>query len=78
MGGGSRRHRDARRLASLVAFGDVPALVEAVMRFAESPTLRAGVGSAAREVVRRRFELKRLYADITRLYRELLADGRQP
>ena len=61
---------------TLVPFGDVPALVEAVMRFAESPALRAGVGRAAREVVKSRFDLNRLYADITKLYFELLAgDG---
>ena len=72
--GGVRDVITTPEAGTLVTFGDVSAMVEAVMRFAESPALRAGVGSAAREVVRRRFELKRLHADITRLYRELLGD----
>ena len=74
--GGVRDVIVSPQVGALVPSGDVTAMVDAVMRFAESPGLRAAVGGAAREEVRTRYELGRLYADITMLYRELLeGDG---
>jgi glycosyltransferase involved in cell wall biosynthesis len=60
-------------LGALVPFGDADGLADAVMRFAESPVLRQHTGEAARRAVCSRFDVKRLVADISGLYRQLLS-----
>jgi glycosyltransferase involved in cell wall biosynthesis len=60
---------------TLVPFGDVAGLADAVTRFAESPSLRAETGQAAREIVRARFDVGRLVSDVSALYRRLLGDS---
>ena len=58
-----------------VPFGDAAALAEAVTRFAGSSAVRRDVGRAARESVQARFDVRRLVADVSRLYRELLGES---
>ena len=73
--GGVRDVIVSDQVGSLVPFGDAAALADAVARFAESATVRRQVGLAARESVRARFDVRRLVADVSRLYRQLLGDS---
>ena len=59
-------------LGLLVPFGDAERLADAVTRFADAPALREEVGRAGRDAVRGTFHLRRLVADISGLYRQLL------
>jgi glycosyltransferase involved in cell wall biosynthesis len=56
----------------LVPFGDPDGLAAAVSRFVDSPALREEVGGAGRAAVLARFRLRRLVADISGLYGQLL------
>lgn len=70
--GGVRDVITAPDVGQLVPFGDAEGLADAVARFADSPALRDQVGRSARTAVVERFHLRRLVADIDRLYRQLL------
>lgn len=74
--GGVRDVITSPAVGALVPFGDVAALADRVMEFAESRPRRVQVGEAAREAVRTRFDVGRLVADVERLYRHLLGDSR--
>jgi glycosyltransferase involved in cell wall biosynthesis len=72
--GGVRDVIVSDEVGALVPFGDPAALADAVMRLASSAALRCNVGIAARESVRARFDVSRLVADVSRLYRQLLGE----
>jgi glycosyltransferase involved in cell wall biosynthesis len=62
----------------LVPFGDPAALAAALLHLAQSPELRAALGRAARETVRRSYALESLPARLRALYRSAaLLDGRR-
>ena len=73
--GGVRDVIVSEAVGSLVPFGDAQGLALAVMRFADSQGIRGDVGRAARESVRARFDVGRLVADVSGLYRHLLGES---
>jgi glycosyltransferase involved in cell wall biosynthesis len=71
--GGVRDVITSPEVGRLVPFGDAEGLADAVRRLAEAPAIREAVGRAGRSAVIERFHLRRLVADISGLYRDLLA-----
>jgi glycosyltransferase involved in cell wall biosynthesis len=72
--GGVRDVITSSAAGELVPFGDPEALAAAVMRLADASGTRAEIGEAAREIVRARFDVARLVADVAELYGQLLGD----
>ncbi len=68
---------DTERTGLLVASGDAAALGQALGRLATDAELRDRIGAAGRAAVLPRFGAEAYVNATTRLYRRLLADGRQ-
>lgn len=70
--GGVRDVIASEAAGARVPFEDHDALFEAVKLLSDSPERRAAAGTAARETVRQRFDLRRLAQDLQRVYRRLM------